>query len=277
MSGDVIDFATVARVCEKGDNVAALGRMTQEGSSAIQFGPFLLDTRTWELRRLDRRVKIRPQACKALSLLVNRRGQIVTREELRQHLWASDTFVDFEHGLNFCIRQIRTALGETANTPGYLETIPRLGYRFTLESSADFRSLAVLPFENVSGDPGLEYLADGITESLIRQLAQLPDLQVIARSSVFRFKGRSNRPEVTGRRLGVGAILTGRVLQREETVSISADLLDVHSGLHLWGEQTIVFETTWFASSRRSPRRSREASRAGKPEVPGTNRPGRHE
>jgi TolB-like protein/tetratricopeptide (TPR) repeat protein len=212
----------------------AMGEQSQE--SVIRFGPFELDAASWELRRLDRRIKIRPQACKVLALLVNRSGQVVSRDELCQHVWAKDTFVDFEHSLNFCVRQIRKALGESAGSPRYLETIPRRGYRFTAVATHDFHSLAILPFENVSGDPSLDYLSDGITESLIRQLAQLPGLQVIGRTTVFRFKGRKLQPEAVGRRLGVGAVLTGRLLQRDGRLLIDADLIDVNGGLHLWGE-----------------------------------------
>jgi TolB-like protein/tetratricopeptide (TPR) repeat protein len=97
--------------------------------------------------------------------------------------------------------------------------------------------LAVLPFENSAGDPELEYLADGITESLIRQMSQLPKLQVMARTTMFRFKGGRLRPEAVGRRLGVGAVLAGHVLQRGDRLLIGVDLIDVHSGLQLWGEQ----------------------------------------
>jgi TolB-like protein/Flp pilus assembly protein TadD len=211
--------------------------MEEVVSQAIRFGPFELNTASLELRRLDRRVKIRPQACKVLALLVERSGHVVTRDELRRHIWATDTFVDFDHSLNFCIRQIRRALGENAKKQRYLETMPRRGYRFTAAHAAEFHSLAVLPFENVAGDAELDYLTEGITESLIRQLAQVPKLQVIARTTGFRFKGRDIRPEAVGRRLGVGAVLTGRVLQRDGRLSIAAELIDVSSGLHLWGEE----------------------------------------
>jgi serine/threonine-protein kinase len=94
-----------------------------------------------------------------------------------------------------------------------------------------------MPFENVERDPELDYLADGITESLIRQLAQLPQLQVIARTTVFRFKGQASHADKVGRRLGVGSVLVGRASQRNGRLLIGADLIDVKSGLHLWGEQ----------------------------------------
>jgi serine/threonine protein kinase/Flp pilus assembly protein TadD len=98
-------------------------------------------------------------------------------------------------------------------------------------------SLAVLPFANASGDPQMEYLSDGLTESIIFSLSQLPDLRVMSRSAVFRHKGRAEEAQVVGQALGVGALLTGKVLQRGETLLVSAELVDVENGWHLWGAQ----------------------------------------
>jgi eukaryotic-like serine/threonine-protein kinase len=98
-------------------------------------------------------------------------------------------------------------------------------------------SVAVLPFENVGGDPDREYLSDGVAETLINKLSRLPDLKVIARSTSFRFKGGDVDPRQVGRDLGVGAVLTGRVSQRGETLVIGAELVDVAQGTQLWGER----------------------------------------
>ena len=98
-------------------------------------------------------------------------------------------------------------------------------------------SLAVLPFENVGGDPDREYLSDGVAENLINKLSQLPDLKVIARSTSFRFRGKDVDPRRVGRDLGVGAVLTGRVSQRGDTLVIGAELIDVARGMQLWGER----------------------------------------
>ena len=97
-------------------------------------------------------------------------------------------------------------------------------------------SLAVLPFANASGDPDAEYLSDGLTESLIDQMFRVPSLKVMARATVFRFKGSSD-PQDAGRKLGVGAVLTGAVSRRGDQLSISAELLDVATGVRLWGEK----------------------------------------
>ena len=96
----------------------------------LRFGVFELDLKTGELRKSGRAVRLRPQAAKVLGILVSRPGQLVTREDLQGQLWGQETFVDFEHSINLCIREIRTALSDDAATPRYVETLPRQGYRF---------------------------------------------------------------------------------------------------------------------------------------------------
>ncbi|MGH9941491.1 MAG: tetratricopeptide repeat protein [Pyrinomonadaceae bacterium] len=98
-------------------------------------------------------------------------------------------------------------------------------------------SLAVLPFVNESGDPSAEYLCDGITESIINSLSQLPKLRVLPRSTVSRYRGREIEPQRIGRELGARAVLTGRVLQLDEWLIVKAELIDVVQDAHLWGEQ----------------------------------------
>jgi serine/threonine protein kinase/tetratricopeptide (TPR) repeat protein len=97
-------------------------------------------------------------------------------------------------------------------------------------------SLAVLPFENTSRDPDAEYLSDGLTESLITQMSSIPSLKVMARATVFRFKGTTD-PQDTGRKLGVGAVLTGTVSRRADRLSVSAELMEIATGVRLWGEK----------------------------------------
>ena len=98
-------------------------------------------------------------------------------------------------------------------------------------------SLAILPLINEGGDPDTEYLSDGITESIINHLSQLPKLRVMARNTVFRYKGRDVNPQRVGEELGVRATLTGRVLQRADVLIIKVELVDSADGSHLWGEQ----------------------------------------
>ena len=97
------------------------------------------------------------------------------------------------------------------------------------------KAIAVLPFVNASADPGNEYLSDGLTESLISTLSQLPDLKVMARSTVFRFKGSQEDPQKIGQTLGVGAVLMGRIVQHEGHVAVEADLVNTADGSEVWG------------------------------------------
>lgn len=96
----------------------------------VRFGLFLFDPATGELARDGTPVRLQPQPARVLALLLERPGEIVARDDLRRHVWGSETFVDFERGLNFCIAQIRSALGDSADSPRYVETIPKRGYRF---------------------------------------------------------------------------------------------------------------------------------------------------
>jgi serine/threonine protein kinase/tetratricopeptide (TPR) repeat protein len=112
-------------------------------------------------------------------------------------------------------------------------------------------SLAILPFENASANPDAEYLSDGLTESLINSISQLPNLKVIARSSVFRFKGKTVDPSVVGRELSARAILTGRIVERGDDLSISTELIDTRDDRHIWGEQYNVKVTDLLAIQQR--------------------------
>src|SRR5260370_3070401 len=111
-------------------------------------------------------------------------------------------------------------------------------------------SLAVLPFDNQNRDPNTEYLADGVTESIINSLTQLPNLKVIARSSVFRYKGKETEPIAIGKELGVRAVLTGRIMQRGDNLTISTELMEVRDNKQLWGEQYSVKVTDLLSVQR---------------------------
>ncbi len=102
-----------------------------EPATFLRFDVFELDTGSGELRKNGDRIKLPPQPFRVLELLVRRGGEVLTRADIRERIWC-DSFVDFEQGLNFCIRQIREALGDTADAPRFIETLPRRGYRFLL-------------------------------------------------------------------------------------------------------------------------------------------------
>ena len=95
-----------------------------------RFAGFDLDLKSAALRRDGAPVRVRPQAFKVLALLVSRAGELVTRDEIRAEIWSADTFVDFNQGLNACIKQVRAALDDDAEAPRFIETVPKLGYRF---------------------------------------------------------------------------------------------------------------------------------------------------
>ena len=110
-------------------------------------------------------------------------------------------------------------------------------YFGVLAPKSEIKSMAVLPFVNATGDPNTEYLSDGFTESLINTLSKLPGIRMMSRSSVFRFKGKDIDPQKAGEELGVDAVLTGRILQRANELSISVELLNAHDNSHIWGDQ----------------------------------------
>jgi len=118
----------------------------------VQFGAFDLDLATGELRRHGRSVRLSPKPSQALALLAGSPGRLVTREEIRKALWDPDTFVDFEHALNFCIREVRTALGDRAKKPRFIETLPRRGYRFIAEATHNDGADSAVPAVGGSDD-----------------------------------------------------------------------------------------------------------------------------
>jgi TolB-like protein/Tfp pilus assembly protein PilF len=212
---------------------------TAKARRVIRFSEFEFDPAGGELYRQGTRLKLQEQPVQLLRMLIQRAGEIVAREELRQQIWPSDTFVDFDHGINNAIKRLREALGDTADTPLYIETLPRRGYRFIgkIEKEApNFRSLVVLPLENLSHDPEQEYFADGLTEALITTLAKIGDLRVVSRTSSMLYKGaRKPLREVAGE-LEVDAIVEGTVLRAGARVRITAQLIDPVQETHLWAE-----------------------------------------
>src|SRR6266516_1071625 len=134
----------------------------------VRFGEFEMDEHAGELRKEGIKVRLQEQPLQILQILLEHPGEVVTREDLRKRIWPSDTFVDFDHGINNAIKRLREALGDTAETPRFVETLPRRGYRFIAgtdvpvqAAAGRIQSLAVLPLENLARDPEQEYFADG--------------------------------------------------------------------------------------------------------------------
>ena len=216
----------------------------------VRFGLFEFDPRSGELRKQGRKIRLEGQPVQILIKLLDRPGELVTRDELQRELWPADTFVNFEQSLNAAVKRLRHALGDSRDNSRFVETLARRGYRFIAPVSTPagapvsqpapppaIGSLAVLPFGNAETDPGTEYLADGITETLINQLSRLAGLRVMARSTVFRYKDKTLDPRAMGRKLGVDAVLIGRVLQRGDGLLVGTELVEVRNGWQLWGEQ----------------------------------------
>ena len=215
----------------------------------VRFGVFELDPNVGELRKRGLRIRLQDQPLQVLQILLERSGQVVTREELQHRLWPSNTFVEFDKGIYNAIKRLRETLSDDAETPRYIETIPRHGYRFIgpVEQRANAApaapttittdSIVVLPFICLSADPEDEFFADGVTEEIINALAQLPQLHVVARSSAFSFKGKHIDPRVVGEQLKVRTILEGSVRRAGDCLRITAQLVDTADGFHLWSER----------------------------------------
>src|SRR5258706_6979960 len=151
----------------------------------LRFESFELDVRSRELRKGKERIRLQEQPFEILRLMLERAGDVVTRDELRQRLWPDGTFVDFEHSLNAAMKRLRAALGDDADNPRFVETLPRRGYRFIAPVGASAQAagaaaagapraaipylarVAVLPFSNLSGDSSQQYFSDGLTEEMI--------------------------------------------------------------------------------------------------------------
>ena len=276
-------------------------------TSVLRFGTYEVSLQSGEVRKAGLRIKLQQQPMKLLEVLLERPGEVVTREELRSRVWPSESFGDFDQALNIAIGKLRSALADSAENPRFIETLPKRGYRFiadvsVLDSDArpkrpgsmvgnlpatdpghkiqgigltaapqrrllptrwitvalalilslailsvwlfrspvpaptGIRSLAVLPMENLSGDASQNYFADGMTDELITDLAQISALRVISRTSVMVYKGaRKPLPQIA-RELNVDAVVEGTVLRSGDQVRITAQLIEASTDKHLWSQ-----------------------------------------
>jgi TolB-like protein/DNA-binding winged helix-turn-helix (wHTH) protein/Flp pilus assembly protein TadD len=275
-------------------------------TSVVRFGTYEIALHSGELRKAGVRIRVQQQPLRLLELLLERPGEVVTREELRSRIWPNESFGDFDQAVNVAIAKLRGALGDSADNPRYIETLPRRGYRFIADvavvnrptnkleievevasgtqeraplevagrvtrprhlprktlglamvpvllivtvwiflwrsrqpanvlSTSPVRSLAVLPLENLSGD-SQDYFADGMTDQLITDLAQISALRVISRTSIMPYKGvRKPLPEIA-RELNVDAVVEGTVLRSGKQVRITAQLIRAPADKHLWAQ-----------------------------------------
>ena len=203
---------------------------------SVRFGAFEVDLEGRRLLKRGMPVTLREQSFQVLAALMERPGEIVTREEFRRRLWASDTFVDFEVALNSAVSRLRDALGDSANSPSFIETIPKRGYRFVVPIPK-CPAVAVMPFVNQTGNVKDEYFSDGLTDELIRALSRVQGLRVTAGSVVFRFKGQRCDARQIGNELAVEAVLEGSVWRTGDRIRISVNLVGVKDGFNLWAQR----------------------------------------
>jgi TolB-like protein/DNA-binding winged helix-turn-helix (wHTH) protein/Tfp pilus assembly protein PilF len=275
-----------------------------QSSGRVRFDGFEVDLRSGEVWDNGARVRLQEQPFQVLRVLLERNGEIVTREELKRTLWAADTFVDFDDGLNTAVKKIRDVLGDSAEQTRYIETIPRRGYRFkcaverqsppeaepahapgsqlavaspAAETAVERKSirraasvavgtlaliavlvgaevggwrarlfapvappriasLAVLPLANLSHDPEQDYFADGMTEALIADLAQVSALRVISRTSAMHYKGSDKTLPQIARDLNVDAVIEGSVQRSGNRVRVTAKLIPAQTDTPVWAK-----------------------------------------
>jgi len=219
------------------------------GSDKVLFGQFVLDIGRYELTRDGCPVRLERIPMDLLILLASENGRLVDREEIIQRLWGKDLHFDTDNSINTAIRKIRHALGDNSGSPEYIETVPGKGYRFKVRTSLSPHTsaaqiaaprimLAVLPFDNLSGDSSQEYFSDGLTEETIARLGQLSpsSLGVIARTSSMAYKQTNKAVTQIARELGVDYVLEGSVRREADRVRITAQLIRAHDQIHLWAE-----------------------------------------
>lgn len=209
-------------------------------ANLLRFGAFELDTRASELRRNGDLLRLAPQPFKVLELLVRRSGQVLTRAEIRDHVWCGDTLVDFEQGLNFCVRQIREVLGDTADAPRFIETLPRRGYRFLMPvngttplAPARPRALIVLPFRMLRPDPETEFLAFSLPDALTGSLTGLHSLVVRSSMAAARFAADAE-PARIATEADVDLIVSGTLLRSGGEIRVATQLTEAATGTLLW-------------------------------------------
>lgn len=204
----------------------------------FRFSGFELDERAGELRRDGELVHLSPQVWRVLSLLVSRAGELVSREELRDALWQAGTVVDFEIGLNHCMNQLRTELGDSAEEPGFILTLPKRGYRFIanveIVGVPGGWALAVLPFENLDREDGNESLPDALTGAVITDLARECNPRVLSWQSVRHLKGSERSLQEIRSELGVDVVIEGAVSCCGDAVQVMVGLVQIEPEGHLW-------------------------------------------
>jgi TolB-like protein/tetratricopeptide (TPR) repeat protein len=237
---------------------------TSDPSQRVRFGIFEVDLRTGELWKSGRKLKLTGQPFSVLAILLERPGEVISREELQRRLWP-DTFVDVDHNLNTAINKIRETLADSAERPRFIETLSRRGYRFiaaigsadletktqSADASVHSRSrmkntsrsraddgfwIAVLPLKLSDADADLADRATALIEEIVTGLSRFSYLRVISVGSTLQYAGKSVDVRAAGRELGARYVIEGSLRHAGARVRVAAQLIDCNSGVHLWAE-----------------------------------------
>jgi len=212
--------------------------------SDFQVGRWLVKPSLNVISRNGTAARVEPKVMEVLVCLAKHPGETLSKETLLQAVWP-DTFVS-EDALKHSISELRRVFDDDPREPRVIQTIAKRGYRFIAAVSREATgqttsavtrdSIAVLPFINISPDAENEFFADGMTEEIINALAQIKQLHVVARSSVFSFKGKHIDPRIVGEQLNVRTVLEGSVRRIDNRLRITAQLINAANGFHLWSE-----------------------------------------
>lgn len=224
-------------------------KMISEPANVVyEFGPFRLDVGEHRLVRGNRSVPLTGKAFDTLRVLVERQGRLVLKQDLMNAVWPETTVE--ENNLDRNISTLRKALGEQANGESFIETVPRVGYRFVAQLSGatarvvaeshpgqDISAIAVLPFADMSEGRDQDYLCEGLAEELINALTHIDGLRVASRTASFQFRTSGADIREVGRQLGVGTLLEGSVRKADNRLRVTVQLIEVGSGFHRWSQR----------------------------------------
>src|SRR5215470_1676562 len=227
--------------------------MRPDHADAIyEFGPFRLEIKERRLVREGRPIALAGKAFETLRVLVERHGTLVSKRELMDAVWGETTVE--ENNLDRNISLLRKALGEDSSERHYIETVPRVGYRFIAATSfpssidraatvaapgpaPDLSAIAVLPFADMSPARDQDYLCEGIAEELINALTHVDGLHVASRTASFQFRDSGADVQEVGRKLGVGALLEGSVRKADDRLRVTVQLIETATGYHRWSQR----------------------------------------
>lgn len=231
-------------------------------ANRIRFDCYEVDLAAGQIYKRGARLRLAHQPFQVLASLLEHPEQVVTREDLRRRLWPNEVFVDFDNVLNTAVARLREALGDSAEHPRFIETLPKRGYRFIAEVSQPMATaepplprrsrLLVLPFVNLSGDPAQEYFSDAMTDEIITELAGLAPnaLALIARTTAMHYKGTHKDIARIGRELSVDYVVEGGVRRTSDRIALNVTLVRAGDQMHVFAKRYEVELREMFGVQR---------------------------